>query len=44
MAGKLKPFDKLLKAETPIDILSDLHENFDSVNKGLSDLCEIALT
>ena len=43
MAEKLNPFYKLLKAEVPIDITSELKENFDSVNKALSDACELAL-
>ena len=43
MAGKLNPFYKLLKAEVPINITSELKETFDSVNKALSDACELAL-
>ena len=43
MAEKLNPFYKLLKMEVPIDITSELKETFDSVNKTLSDACEIAL-
>ena len=43
MAEKLKPFYKLLKAEVPIIITSELKETSDSVNKALSDACEIAL-
>ena len=42
MAEKLNPFYKLLKAEVPINILSELKEIFDSVNKALSDACELA--
>ena len=40
MVEKLNPFYKLLKAEVPINITSDLKETFDSVNKALSDACE----
>ena len=43
MAEKLKPFYKLLKAEVPINITSELKETFDSVNKALSDACQLAL-
>ena len=43
MAEKLHSFHKLLKTEVPINITSELKEIFDSVNKGLSDACEIAL-
>ena len=43
MAEKLEPFYKLLKAELPINITSELKETFDSVNKALSDACELAL-
>ena len=43
MAEKLNPFYKLLKTETPINITSELKETFDSVNKALSDACELAL-
>ena len=43
MAEKLNPFYKLLKAEVPINITSELKETFDSVNKGLSDACQLAL-
>ena len=43
MAEKLDHFYKLLKAEFPINITSELKETFDSVNKSLSDACEIAL-
>ena len=43
MAGKLKPFYKLLKAEVPINITTELKVSFDSVNKALSDACELAL-
>ena len=43
MAEKLNLFYKLLKMEVPINITSDLKETFDSVNKALSDACELAL-
>ena len=43
MAEKLNPFYKLLKTEVPIYITSELKETFDSVNKALSDACELAL-
>ena len=43
MAEKLHPFYKLLKTEVPINITSEFKEIFDSVNKALSDACELAL-
>ena len=43
MAEKLNPFSKLLKTEIPINITSELKVTFDSVNKALSDACELAL-
>ena len=43
LAEKLNPFYKLLKAEVPINITSKLKETFDSVNKALSDACQLAL-
>ena len=43
MAEKLNPFYKFLKTEVPINITSELKETFDSVNKALSDACELAL-
>ena len=43
MAEKLNPFNKLLKAEVPINITSELKETFDSVSKELSDACQLAL-
>ena len=43
MAEKFNPFYKLLKMEVPINITSKLKETFDSVNKALSDACELAL-
>ena len=42
MAEKFNPFYKLLKAEVPINITSELKETFDSVNKALSDACQLA--
>ena len=43
MAEKLNRFYKLLKTEVPINITSEMKETFDSVNKALSDACELAL-
>ena len=43
MAGKLNPFYNFLKAEVPINITSELKKTLDSVNKALSDACELAL-
>ena len=43
MAEKLNPFCKFLKAEIPINITSELRGTFDSLNKALSDACELAL-
>ena len=43
MAEKLNSFYKLLKAEVPINITSELKEIFDSVNKALGDACKLAL-
>ena len=43
MAEKPNPFYNLLKTEVPIKITSELKETFDSVNKALSDACELAL-
>ena len=43
MAEKLNPFYKLLKAEIPINITSELKESFDSANKALRDACDLAL-
>ena len=43
MDEKLNPFYKLLKAEVPINITSGLKETFESVNKALSDACQLAL-
>ena len=43
MAEKLNSFYKLLKVEVPINITSELKKTFDSVNKALSDACELAL-
>ena len=41
MAEKLNPFYNLLKAEVPVNLTSDSKETFDSVNKPLSDACEL---
>ena len=43
MAEKLNLFYKLLKMEVPINITSELKETFESVNKALSDACQLAL-
>ena len=43
MAEKLNPFYILHKTEVPINITSELEETFVSVNKTLSDACELAL-
>ena len=43
MAEKLNSFHKLPKTEVPINIKSELKETFDSVNKALSDDCELVL-
>ena len=43
MAEKLNPFYKMSKTEVPITTESELKETFDSVNKTLSDACELAL-
>ena len=43
IAEKLNPFYELLKAEVPINISSELKVTFDSVNKALSDACQLAL-
>ena len=43
MAEKLNPFYKLLKAEVPTNITSELKGTFDSVNKALTDACELVL-
>ena len=43
MAEKLNRFSKLLKTEVQINITSELKESLDSVNKALSDACELAL-
>ena len=42
MAEKLHPFYKLLKTEVPINITSELKETFYSLDKALSDACELA--
>ena len=43
MAEKLNPFYNLLEAEVPINNTSELKETFDSVNKALSDACQLVL-
>ena len=43
MAGKLNPPDNFLEAEVPFNITSELKETFGSVNKALSDACQLAL-
>ena len=43
MAEKLHLFYKLLRTEMPIKITSEFKEIFDSVNRALSDACELAL-
>ena len=43
MAEKFNPLYKLLKAETPISITSELNETFDSLNEAISDASELAL-
>ena len=43
MVERLNPFYKLLKTEVPINFTSKLKESIDSVNKVLSDACELAL-
>ena len=40
---KLNPFSRTLKIEVPNNITSELKETFDSVNKAVSDACELAL-
>ena len=43
MVEKVNPFYKLLKAEVPVNITSELKETFDSINKALCDACQLAL-
>ena len=43
MAEKLSPLHKLLKVEGSINVTSELKETFHSVNRALSDACELAL-
>ena len=43
MAEKQNPFCKMFKTEVPINITSELKKTFDSVNKALNDVCELAL-
>ena len=42
MAEKPNPFIKMLRAGTPKNTISALKEVFDSINKVLSDACELA--
>ena len=43
MAEKPNPFYKVLKTEVPINTTSEVKETFASVNKSLSDACQLAL-
>ena len=43
MAEKLCHFHILLRTEVPINITSELKDNFDSANEELADACELAL-
>ena len=43
MAEKLNPFYKLPKTEVPVNITSELEETFDSINRVLSDACQLTL-
>ena len=43
MAENFNPFYKLLKAEVPINITSELKESYDSVKKAPSNACALAL-
>ena len=43
MVESFNHFCKLSKAEVAINITSELKETFDSVNKSLSDACQLAL-
>ena len=43
MAEEPNPFHNLLKTEVPINISSELKGTFDSVNKALSEACELSL-
>ena len=43
MAEKLNAFYRLSKAEMVIKITSELKETFDSLNKALSNACELSL-
>ena len=43
MAEKLNTFNKVPKTEVAVDITSALEKTFDSVNKALSDACELPL-
>ena len=43
MGDMLNPLHKLLKAEVPLNITSELKETFHSVNNALNDACQLAL-
>ena len=43
MAEKLKPLYRPLKAETPINVVSELKQTFDQFKKVINDICELAL-
>ena len=43
MAAKINQFHKLLQTEVPSNITSEAKETFHSVNKALSDACELSL-
>ena len=43
MAEKPSPFYKLIKAEVPINITSELQDTLGSEKEALSDACELAL-
>ena len=43
MVEKPNPFYKLQKVEVPINNSSELTQIFDTLNKDLSDVCELAL-
>ena len=40
---KLNPLYKMLKAEVPIKITFERKKTFESVNKALSDVCQLAV-
>ena len=43
VATKINPFYKLLKTQVPISIISEFKETFDSLNKAVSEACELAM-